>query len=643
MKKLTILATLLSSITLAQKVIIDYNYTDTPIPHTGYSIAKEDPKYAPSNPTILNTADTDGDEYATIEKELLIPNIKFANRYYVSKYPNYEIKTFVDKEDITRKAIIPIQNILPKRDDFKLTHNEYDINGYIKMYGYDKNKLSLDLRDNDVHENNLKGFISTSDTGDDVTLLNTKNIKYINNVSEIPYNELEDIKYQLVIKDVNTKINNNDRLYIRANGNEANTINEDATLINFLDNQMQDVVKQHMLYAVNGSTPLYALRSVGVAAPKEAYNMSTSEDAPNITAALNIIREKFPNITISQAKEILLSTATPNGKKNYSELVYLDNEFGWGRYNLDYALNGPGRLNYGLIVGNNKYYVGMPHKILDERDPSLAYMYINVPTNDTYVFSNTILGQLSGDKDSTEYMKYGIAEAQGYFRNMLKREKTLPTTDFFIPKVFKSEEKFYGEGFYKAGFRKAGKGTLELAGEQGYSEGINQVLEGTLVYKNNQLSNIRTEVFENGTLVIDGNNISLGRIHVSGTLIIKGKNITLETLSVANGGKIYGNINQLKINNLITVDNNNPYKLKAKKIDNVTKEYYDSILTDVRINPRLQLHLDKPKVKIEDYPYKEDLIFYNRETKKLVNYYNRSEVLKEFKPFIADDLEWTQD
>lgn len=643
MKKLTILATLISSITLAQKVIIDYNYTDTPIPHTSYSIAKDDPKYAPSNPTILNTADTDGDEYATIEKELLIPNIKFANRYYTSIHPNYEIKTFLDNDNITRKAIIPIQNILPKRNNLKITHNEYDVNGYIKMYGYDKNRLPLDLRDNDVHENNLKGFISTSDTGGEITLLNTKNIKYINNVSEIPYNDLEDIKYQLVIKDVNNKINNNDRLYIRANGNEANTINIDATLINFLDNQMQDVVKQHMLYAVNGSTPLYALRSVGIAAPKEAFNMSTSEDAPNITAALNIIREKFPNITISQAKEILLSTATPDGKKNYSELMYLDNDFGWGRYNLDFALNGPGRLNYGLIVGNNKYYVGMPHKILDERDPSLAYMYIDVPTNDTYVFSNTILGQLRGNKDSKEYMKYGIAEAQGYFRNMLEREKTLPTTNFFIPKVFKAEEKFYGEGLYKAGFRKAGKGTLELTGEQGYSNGINQVLEGTLVYKNNQLSNIRTEVFENGTLVIDGNNISLGRIHVSGTLIIKGKNITLETLSVANGGKIYGNINQLKINNLITVDNNNPYKLKAKKIDNVTKEYYDSILTDVRINPRLQLHLDKPKVKIEDYPYKEDLIFYNRETKKLVNYYNRSEILKEFKPFIADGLEWTQD
>lgn len=174
---------------------------------------------------------------------------------------------------------------------------------------------------------------------------------------------------------------------------------------------MKDVVKQHMLYAANGSTPLYALRSVGIAAPKEAFNMSTSEDAPNITAALNIIREKFPNITISQAKEILLSKATPDGKKNYSELVYLDNNFGWGRYNLDFALNGPGRLNYGLIIGNNKYYVGMPHKILDERDLSLAYMYIDVPDNNTYVFSNTILGQLHGNKDSKEYIKYGIAKA----------------------------------------------------------------------------------------------------------------------------------------------------------------------------------------------------------------------------------------
>ena len=63
------------------------------------------------------------------------------------------------------------------------------------MYGYDKSKVPLDLRDTDVHENNLKGFISTSDTGDEIALLNTKNIKYINNVSEIPQDDLEDIKY----------------------------------------------------------------------------------------------------------------------------------------------------------------------------------------------------------------------------------------------------------------------------------------------------------------------------------------------------------------------------------------------------------------------------------------------------------------
>lgn len=195
MKKLTILAILISSLTLAQKVIIDYNYTDTPIPHTRYSIAQDDPKYAPSNPTILNTDGIDGEEYATIEKEPLIPNIKFVNRYYTSIHPNYEIKTFLDNDSITRKAIIPIQNILPKRKDFKLTHNEYDVNEYIKMYGYDKSKVPLDLRDTDVHENNLKGFISTSDTGDEIALLNTKNIKYINNVSEIPQDDLEDIKY----------------------------------------------------------------------------------------------------------------------------------------------------------------------------------------------------------------------------------------------------------------------------------------------------------------------------------------------------------------------------------------------------------------------------------------------------------------
>lgn len=114
MKKLMILATLLSSLTLAQKIIIDYNYTDTPILHTSYSIAKDDTKYAPSNPTILNAEGEDGEEYATIEKEPLIPNIKFANIYYTSKHPNYETKTFLDDDSITRKAIISSQKYVLK-------------------------------------------------------------------------------------------------------------------------------------------------------------------------------------------------------------------------------------------------------------------------------------------------------------------------------------------------------------------------------------------------------------------------------------------------------------------------------------------------------------------------------------------------
>ena len=64
----------------------------------------------------------------------------------------------------------------------------------------------------------------------------------------------------------------------------------------------------------------------------------TSIAAPLVSGAAALIRERFPYMTMAQVRNVMLSTATPQGAERISEAQ------GWGRLNVARALQGPAQL-----------------------------------------------------------------------------------------------------------------------------------------------------------------------------------------------------------------------------------------------------------------------------------------------------------
>jgi subtilase-type serine protease len=76
---------------------------------------------------------------------------------------------------------------------------------------------------------------------------------------------------------------------------------------------------------------------------KPAYRSSysgTSAAAPNVTASLGLVMERFPYMTGTQARDALFTTAEHLGDGNVDAP---NTTFGWGRPDLKKAMNGPGQ------------------------------------------------------------------------------------------------------------------------------------------------------------------------------------------------------------------------------------------------------------------------------------------------------------
>ncbi|MGH9916435.1 MAG: S8 family peptidase, partial [Pyrinomonadaceae bacterium] len=77
----------------------------------------------------------------------------------------------------------------------------------------------------------------------------------------------------------------------------------------------------------------------------------TSMAAPHVTGALGLLAERYSYLTTAQLREVMLTTARDLGAAG------VDSTFGWGRPNLDKAMNGPGqflgRVEANLSTGEN--------------------------------------------------------------------------------------------------------------------------------------------------------------------------------------------------------------------------------------------------------------------------------------------------
>lgn len=221
-----------------------------------------------------------------------------------------------------------------------------------------------------------------------------------------------------------------------------------------------------------------------------SYQIGSSFASPRVSRIAYEVKKKFPFLSYNQVKQVILTTA----KRDSSG--YLSDYVGWGIADLEAALRGPSQFNAGLI-DEEKYYLGNIDKIFEnynvKKSTHNVYFWAEIPSGETYTFSNDITSGLKGDGRNKSYTVYTVKGDD--FGRINVRPKTYR---YKVPKVLDSEKDYY-ENVRQAGLRKAGFGTLILEGKQLYRTNT-QVLEGILDLRND--SNSKYQVFENGVLKI---------------------------------------------------------------------------------------------------------------------------------------------
>ena|GEM_PF-1563928 len=276
------------------------------------------------------------------------------------------------------------------------------------------------------------------------------------------------------------KIARNDMILV------SNIITPDTNWERLPENKVATINNEDYYIPEYNTSKAMLLRSLTMAAPGfKNRSFGSSYSAPFVARTAQMILKKYPYLTYNQVKQILFTTAT-------SDKTYLNNVFGWGVLNQEKALKGPGALNGGLIE-EEKYWKGNYDKVVDKRDKNLFYMYVDIPSDVTSIWSNDIEGGLKGDGYSKTYKTVNIPSNDS------------KTYRYRMPDVLDSERNYY-DNVAKGGLRKAGKGTLYLTGKQLYNSNT-QILDGKLVLQND--SNSKYEILNDGTLEISGRKVNV--------------------------------------------------------------------------------------------------------------------------------------
>jgi outer membrane autotransporter protein len=220
-------------------------------------------------------------------------------------------------------------------------------------------------------------------------------------------------------------------------------------LVKALENTDADDIFYHLVSAVNDHLNQYTERSYRIG-PKTGTSMA----APHVSGALALVMERFPYLDNSAARDILLTTATDIGEAG------VDIEFGWGRMNIEAAMDGPGAL------------------LRTTRATLLEGQY-DVWAND-------------------------ISDGSAHIQNYIVPPAT-PNADPEIAAADAAAAEAAAANYYRGSLIKDGAGTLVLTGQNSYL-GDTQVEAGRLVV-NGALTQSQTLV--SGSGILSG----AGRVH----------------------------------------------------------------------------------------------------------------------------------
>lgn len=631
-KFVLLLFTLYSQLVLASKVVFDKNYIPQmsndgtkkiEVVYEKYNgdMSGNANKYTPNIVKLINAKNDPIKDNSYInrvivaepycpekDEDLLVPvdsddNINSSGKYYTTAnlvYNSLEDMTDhnkIFKHDRVSYHLTKVNNSL-----------DYSLGGKIYQTLKDNGKIyTIQTSDPDelLRDKRITGIISRSDLA---TLSDCKNgLGYNNEYQQIAYN-ISNIARNKVMKNEDNGLGkNNDVLTITGLGNRWNNMSYLQVEYNNSSKELQEIMRSDTMIAMINTnyytdkdeiTPAFNLRSCTISIENTKPD-SSSCSIPNLAALAYKIKEKFPNLSYQQIKQLILTSG------NNTE--YLSNFNGWGILNENKALNGPSQFNAGLI-DEQRFYNGWYNKIYDNE--GRTYFYVDVPENDKYDFVNNITSGLTGNSfDGLKTIKnfdYTITnENTGLNDDPDKVYKH--NTTLHLSVVLPSEKRFYKDQA-QAGLRKAGKGRLYLWGKQLYTAHT-QVLEGSLYVTNE--TNSTYEVMEGARLVIAPNTkmkdkkIRIRQLIVSGVAEL-GNNVIVDELIVTPTGRlkvakgencVFKNeeniIKETRIKHLVMNDTINKKLLDYYKviIDKFDKQRVD--FRDVIINPNLSEYVDK--------------------------------------------------
>ena len=226
--------------------------------------------------------------------------------------------------------------------------------------------------------------------------------------------------------------------------------------------------------------------SVGASDGTPAYKKysGTSQAAPHATGALALVMERFDYMTPTQARDVLLTTATqtPGGSEFMKSP---DANIGWGFVNLKEAMRGPRQIMGTLDVTMNA------------RDDVWTHDIVEDGWNGSRFKNPNSLKEQDKKEDRLWTSRKRELEAKISGSSITPEEKAEYETGLRREAVRKAR---VAEG-YAGKLVKRGNGTLTLTGENAFSGGLT-IHEGTVAGLTNAFGSGKVVVADGGNLTV---------------------------------------------------------------------------------------------------------------------------------------------
>lgn len=278
----------------------------------------------------------------------------------------------------------------------------------------------------------------------------------------------------------------------------------------------------------------------------------TSGAAPHVTAALGLVQERYPYMSPSQARDVLLTTARQTKLSNSTQpldgwtsaLNTPDDVWGWGIVDVGSAMFGP------------KQFLGTLDITIDNSD---------IWSNDI----SDIAIKYRKTEDESEKIQWAARKIQLSEQNKLTSEEK---AELEVENARAEARNLREAQGYEGSLIKRGDGTLTLTGSNTFT-GTTEIYKGTLIALNQSIGNSKQILVENGASLEIRPNVDLNIPSTTGwKTISQNADSTKVNATIKEGGTFI--VNDGVKNLALTFENNSilkPSNISEIELRNLSK------------------------------------------------------------------------